>query len=75
MIDRIRIMLGLQAKAVTPLIHVAGLAGEASVEKIPRVKLHARFDNPWTAAWLASAEAALADHPPGSAGASAVGLA
>ena len=30
------------------------------------IKLHARFDNTWTAKWLASAEAALAGQPPGS---------
>jgi hypothetical protein len=39
----------------------------ASLHHDQLVKLHARFDNAWTAAWLAAAEAALADGKPSAA--------
>ena len=36
-------MLGLQAEAITMLIHLATFAGDGAVEKITRVKLDAGF--------------------------------
>lgn len=43
MIRRIRIVLRLQAESVTPLVDVAALSSDASIQEVTRVELHSRL--------------------------------